>query len=123
MVKKYYAVKKGRHPGIYKTWAECQKEVNGYPNAKFKSFLTLKGANEWLQATGNTVPSTKAVDYSDNILVYTDGGSRNHGNKLGQHVRQMIKRPGLILFKLKIKLIQELLANLELLIIKWRLQL
>ena len=87
MVKKYYAVKKGRHPGIYKTWAECQKEVNGYPNAKFKSFLTLKGANEWLQATGNTVPSTKAVDYSDNILVYTDGGSRNHGNKLGQHVK------------------------------------
>ncbi len=87
MVKKYYAVKKGRHPGIYKTWAECQKEVNGYPNAKFKSFLTLKGANEWLQATGNTVPSTKAVDHSDNILVYTDGGSRNHGNKLGQHVK------------------------------------
>ena len=54
---------------------------------KFKGFLTLKGANEWLQATGNTVPSTKAVDYSDNILVYTDGGSRNHGNKLGQHVK------------------------------------
>ncbi|MCC4325775.1 ribonuclease H family protein [Limosilactobacillus reuteri] len=87
MVKKYYAVKKGRHPGIYKTWAECQKEVNGYPNAKFKSFLTLEGANEWLQATGNTVTSTKAVAYSNNILVYTDGGSRNHGNKLGQHVK------------------------------------
>ena len=33
------------------------------------------------------MPSTKAVDYSDNILVYTDGGSRNHGNKLGQHVK------------------------------------
>ena len=79
MVKKYYAVKKGRHPGIYKTWAECQKEVNGYPNAKFKSFLTLKCANEWLQAPGNTVPSTKAVDYSDNILVYTDGYSISTG--------------------------------------------
>ena len=74
MVKKYYAVKKGRHPGIYKTWTECQKEVNGYPNAKFKSFLTLEGANEWLQTTGNTVTSTKAVNYSDDILVYTDGG-------------------------------------------------
>ena len=71
MVKKYYAVKKGRHPGIYKTWTECQKEVNGYPNAKFKSFLTLEGANEWLQTTGNTVTSTKAVNYSDDILVYT----------------------------------------------------
>ena len=21
---KYYAVKKGRHPGIYNTWEECQ---------------------------------------------------------------------------------------------------
>lgn len=87
MVKKYYAVKKGRRPGIYKTWAECQKEVSGYPNAKFKGFLTLEGANEWLQATENTVIPTKAVNYSNNILVYTDGGSRNHGNKLGQHVK------------------------------------
>ena len=24
---KYYAVKKGRHPGIYNTWEECQNEV------------------------------------------------------------------------------------------------
>ena len=24
---KYYAVKKGRHPGIYTTWKDCQKEI------------------------------------------------------------------------------------------------
>ena len=33
---KYYAVRKGRIPGIYRTWSECQKQVTGYPGAVFK---------------------------------------------------------------------------------------
>ena len=37
---KYYAVKKGRHPGIYNTWEECQNEVNQFKNAQFKSFTS-----------------------------------------------------------------------------------
>eukprot|EP00199_Chlamydomonas_sp_CCMP681_P005419 CAMPEP_0119106374 /NCGR_PEP_ID=MMETSP1180-20130426/4081_1 /TAXON_ID=3052 ORGANISM="Chlamydomonas cf sp, Strain CCMP681" /NCGR_SAMPLE_ID=MMETSP1180 /ASSEMBLY_ACC=CAM_ASM_000741 /LENGTH=248 /DNA_ID=CAMNT_0007091693 /DNA_START=185 /DNA_END=931 /DNA_ORIENTATION=- len=28
-------------PGVYQTWADCQKQVNGYPGAKFKGFATL----------------------------------------------------------------------------------
>ena len=39
---KYYAVKKGRHPGIYNTWEECQKEVDHFKDAKFKSFDSKK---------------------------------------------------------------------------------
>ncbi|WP_248929671.1 ribonuclease H [Paenibacillus hamazuiensis] len=35
---KYYVVWEGRRPGIYTTWAECQAQTNGYPQAKFKSF-------------------------------------------------------------------------------------
>ena len=41
---KYYAVKKGRHLGIYTTWKECQKEVNHFKDAKFKSFDSKKEA-------------------------------------------------------------------------------
>ena len=37
---KYYAVRKGRIPGIYRTWSECQKQVTGYPGAVFKGFVT-----------------------------------------------------------------------------------
>jgi ribonuclease HI len=35
---KYYVVWEGRQPGIYSTWAECQAQTNGFPQAKFKSF-------------------------------------------------------------------------------------
>ena len=35
MAKKYYAVKKGRTPGIYMTWDDCRKMVDGFPDAKY----------------------------------------------------------------------------------------
>ena len=34
----YYAVKKGKKPGIYETWKECQAQVHGYKGAAFKKF-------------------------------------------------------------------------------------
>ena len=40
---KYYAVKKGRHPGIYNTW-ETSNEVDHFKDAKFKSFDSKKEA-------------------------------------------------------------------------------
>ncbi|MDQ1911495.1 viroplasmin family protein [Paenibacillus sp. GD4] len=35
---KYYVVWEGRQPGIYTSWAECQTQTNGFPQAKFKAF-------------------------------------------------------------------------------------
>ena len=37
---KFYVVWDGNNPGIYSTWAECQLQIKGYPNAKYKSFKT-----------------------------------------------------------------------------------
>ena len=45
---KVYAVLRGRNPGIYNTWAECEKQVKGFPNAAFKSFPTVVEALEWI---------------------------------------------------------------------------
>ena len=45
---KYYAVRKGRIPGIYRTWSECQKQVTGYPGAVFKGFVTEEEAQSFL---------------------------------------------------------------------------
>ncbi|MEC0241935.1 ribonuclease H family protein [Paenibacillus dokdonensis] len=35
---KFYVVWEGKKPGIYTTWAECQTQVNGYTDAKYKSY-------------------------------------------------------------------------------------
>jgi ribonuclease HI len=35
---KYYVVWKGRKPGIYTSWAECEAQVKGFPGAEYKSF-------------------------------------------------------------------------------------
>jgi ribonuclease HI len=37
-VAKVYAVKKGRAPGIYKTWEETKEQVIGFSGAEYKSF-------------------------------------------------------------------------------------
>ena len=34
----YYAVHKGKKPGIYKTWEEAKKNVLGFSGAKFMKF-------------------------------------------------------------------------------------
>ena len=46
---KYYAVKKGRHPGIYTTRKDCQKEVDHFKDAKYKSFDSKKEALAYLK--------------------------------------------------------------------------
>ncbi len=44
MKKKYYAVREGRKPGVYLTWAECEKQVKGHAGAVYKAFFTEEEA-------------------------------------------------------------------------------
>ncbi len=44
MAGKFYAVKKGKKPGIYKSWDECKAQVDGYSGAVYKSFKILSEA-------------------------------------------------------------------------------
>lgn len=46
---KYYAVKRGRKPGVYKTWDECQDQVKGFNNAIYKSFMSKDLAESFIQ--------------------------------------------------------------------------
>lgn len=46
--KKYYAVKKGKMPGIYHSWEACKKMVTGYSGAVYQGFATLREAEEFL---------------------------------------------------------------------------
>ncbi|MDD7044351.1 MAG: ribonuclease H family protein [Peptoniphilaceae bacterium] len=65
---KYYAVKKGRNPGIYKSWEACQKEVSGYPGAIFKSFKNEKDALAFMEdreKEGQELSPDSAIAYVD----------------------------------------------------------
>jgi len=44
--KKYYVVWEGLNTGIYESWSDCQQQIKGYPNARYKSFKTYAEAEE-----------------------------------------------------------------------------
>ena len=56
MATKYYAVKKGLSTGVFFTWDECKKMVDGYPGAIYKSFPTFEEAECFVKG----VPYEKA---------------------------------------------------------------
>ncbi len=41
---KYYVVWLGHKPGIYNSWADCQLQIKGFPNAKYKAFESIAEA-------------------------------------------------------------------------------
>ena len=73
--KKFYAVKKGYQTGIFSTWAECQKQTQGFKGALFKSFLTKEEAQNYLNDQPQDTISEKN---DDRYYIYVDG-SYIHG--------------------------------------------
>ena len=51
---KFYAVRIGKEPGIYHTWAECLDQVKGFPKAAFKSFSSLTEAEAFVKSDGTS---------------------------------------------------------------------
>ncbi|MDE6283971.1 MAG: ribonuclease H family protein [Muribaculaceae bacterium] len=49
---KYYVVWQGRCPGIYDDWEDCLEQVNGFPDAKYKSFKSKEAAVAAFRGTG-----------------------------------------------------------------------
>lgn len=70
MAKKVYAVRMGHKPGIYKTWAECQKHTSGFSGAEFKSFKTLEEAESYMNGGAKAVEN---VDDPSTVRAYVDG--------------------------------------------------
>ncbi|MEC0232093.1 MULTISPECIES: ribonuclease H [Paenibacillus] len=46
---KFYVVWVGHKPGIYKSWADCQAQTKGYPQARFKSYESEAEARQALE--------------------------------------------------------------------------
>ena len=103
----YYAVTNGYKTGIFNTWNECNKQVKGYKNAKFKKFKTKQEAEEFINLPNKINNNIQTISLSDNsnikntkqstlfgfvddnntkpfepdYYVYTDGACSNNGYK------------------------------------------
>lgn len=77
--KNFYAVKVGKTPGIYKTWAECQANTTGFSGAVFKGFETLAEADAFMTGTASVSSNNTATKSEDGvtnlpaIYAFTDG--------------------------------------------------
>lgn len=72
---KFYAVQKGKKPGIYTSWPECQAQTNGFSGAVYKSFSSEAEAKAFLKADGyidtsSSKPDVKKVEPGIDITKY-----------------------------------------------------
>ena len=79
MAAKYYAVRKGRKPGIYRTWDACKSQVFKCEGAEYKSFTTEEDALAYMQAVNDAVKESDSYAYVDGSFnadtgVYGFGG-------------------------------------------------
>jgi ribonuclease HI len=81
---KFYVVWKGHQPGVYASWSECQQQVSGYSDAKFKSFATRAEAERAL-----------AGQYQQYVGQTRGGGSRISSRPA--LTREELQRQGVIL--------------------------
>ncbi|OMJ68898.1 hypothetical protein SteCoe_33515 [Stentor coeruleus] len=70
--KAFYAVRKGRKPGIYLSWPECLKQVSEFKGAEYKKFSSLVDAEDFITF------KEKFLDKLNTYLVFCDGGSRSN---------------------------------------------
>ena len=71
-MKKYYAVKVGKAPGIYRDWDSCKAQVHGFKGAIYKSFKTEKEALAFL---GEIKEEKDDAPYD--VVAYVDGSYRH----------------------------------------------
>jgi len=84
-MKKIYAVKIGRKPGIYHSLSACKRQVNNYPGAIFQRFDCMETANEFLYGTSprkNQLPLSTAPKKAI-LHAYIDGSFLEKDDKYG----------------------------------------
>ena len=57
----YYAVARGKVPGIYATWSECSAQVQGFNGARYKKFSTESEAREFINDNSGAASTTSAL--------------------------------------------------------------
>ncbi len=109
-MKKFYAVKNGKKTGIFLSWAECEEQVKGFANARFKGFTSQEEAAAWLDekpvketvfykkksvsVKKSSEPSrTEELPPSDtDYIIYTDGSCLRNPDGPGGWAAVLIDR-------------------------------
>ncbi|XP_057877506.1 ribonuclease H1 [Melospiza georgiana] len=91
----FYAVRKGRRTGVYRTWAECQEQVNKFPSASFKKFATEKDAWAFVRAglPGPQQPQPEAAEAFGPPVITQENGSQRKEPELNTMCCSTCKRP------------------------------
>ncbi|NXD81391.1 RNH1 Ribonuclease, partial [Halcyon senegalensis] len=90
----FYAVRNGRRTGVYRTWAECQEQVNKFPSASFKKFSTEKDAWAFVRAGlpgQQQPPQPKPAGAHGPSAVTQEDGSRKNESEID--ICNTCKRP------------------------------
>ena len=74
--KKYYAVWKGHHTGVFESWEDCKAQIKDFKGAQYKSFDTFEAAKKALK--GNY------KDYVGKSKVFKSELSEAQLKKIGQ---------------------------------------
>lgn len=84
--KPFYAVHKGKQPGIYSTWTECEKQIKNFPQPKFRKFFSEEEAKEFVKSGKVVKAELSAPKYKDGeyVTVFTDGASSGNGQEGAQ---------------------------------------
>lgn len=79
--KVYYAVRRGRAPGLYYKWDDCFAQTRHFPRAEFQKFKTEQAARLWLEGEKKEkTPGSNETDRPNFLEVYTDGSYKPHDN-------------------------------------------
>jgi ribonuclease HI len=74
MAKKFYAVRKGKTPGIYTSWDLCRAQVHGFSGAEYKSFPTREAAGKYMEPDRDrTVEKGSGAPEPGVLVAYVDG--------------------------------------------------
>lgn len=69
---KYYAVRVGKEPGIYRSWEDCKNQVHGFKGAEYKSFKTEEEALSYMGLGSSVSPDLDHMDPGQ-MVAYVDG--------------------------------------------------
>lgn len=70
-MKKFYAVRTGKNTGVFSSWDECKKNVDGFPSAVYKSFLSYEEAENFVM--NKKTISEPIENQSADMVAYIDG--------------------------------------------------
>ncbi|RVE49500.1 hypothetical protein evm_005841 [Chilo suppressalis] len=78
----FYAVAKGRAPGIFMSWGECEAQVKGFSGARYKKFDSQGEAQDFINSVNSSSGSVNAVSKPKTVYPKSNRFSKQTNNNL-----------------------------------------